>query len=489
MVKHSRPTLSTNALKTLKTESLQRLRVLEEAVLKRTGIANSFWEFVKYIHPHFKASPYIESDFAKEVCDNCQAFYEDVVAGKRPQKGLFAPPQHGKSLLISRYFPAWAFGKNPRLNIAGCSYDGDLASGVSRDISRIMKLPQYISLFGRLTGIPGLVDNTTGFETAYGGRYLAVGIGGGFTGKPADIGIIDDPHKERPSKTERDRVFEWYNSIFSTRVSANSGRMLMMTRWDVDDLAGRVQGQGWDFHVYPAINKDGKALTDFKPLDFLLAQKKQFSAYQWASMYQQEPYPLGGNLIKSEWFQYYEGKPNCDYIYTVADTNIAGKTSSDYFVAGTFGINKNGDYYILDWHRKQATFPEMKRTLSMTYEKWRLTKKYVSLYLEAAASGTQLIDVFKEERIPARAVKPIGSKYFRLSLILWKIENGYLHLPKDAPWLLDFIAECEAFSADGKQPHDDQVDVLAYAMGDQCEIKRNKIKFGAEVINTLRPMQ
>ena len=52
--------------------------------------------------------------FHKIIADHCQQLLE----GKIKNLMVFMPPQHGKSEIISRNFPAWAFGKDPDLKIA-----------------------------------------------------------------------------------------------------------------------------------------------------------------------------------------------------------------------------------------------------------------------------------------------------------------------------------------------------------------------------------
>ena len=48
--------------------------------------------------------------------------------------------------------------------------------------------------------------------------------------------------------------------------------------------------------------------------------------------------------------------------------------------------------------------------------------------------------------------------------MLGYIESGFVYLPENAPWLADFLAECESFSADGGHMHDDQVDPMVDAI-------------------------
>ena len=48
------------------------------------------------------------------------------------------------------------------------------------------------------------------------------------------------------------------------------------------------------------------------------------------------------------------------------------------------------------------------------------------------------------------------------------IIDGFVYIPENAPYILDFIQEVEAFNGDDST-HDDQVDCLLYAL----KIRRN----------------
>jgi hypothetical protein len=72
--------------------------------------------FIRYINPE-----YIVSDFSRQVCAALEQFVIDCQEGKRPVLILGAPPQHGKSDIVSRYLPAWVFGHYPDLRLAGLS--------------------------------------------------------------------------------------------------------------------------------------------------------------------------------------------------------------------------------------------------------------------------------------------------------------------------------------------------------------------------------
>ncbi len=70
-----------------------------------------------------------------------------VTAGLCPRLMIFLPPQHGKSELVSRRFPAFVLGRNPELRLIGSSHTNDLATSMNRDVQRIMCDNAYRNLF------------------------------------------------------------------------------------------------------------------------------------------------------------------------------------------------------------------------------------------------------------------------------------------------------------------------------------------------------
>lgn len=161
-------------------------------LLRRREARRSLLSFIRYINPD-----YIVSDFAIQVCAELERFLADCLAGLRPLLILEAPPQHGKSDMVSRYLPAFIFGHYPDLRLAGLSYAKDLASDMNRDVQAIMSTPEYAQLFPSSSmAKSGGVANSDKFEVPNGsGAYVGQGVGGPLTGKRVDIGIIDDPIK------------------------------------------------------------------------------------------------------------------------------------------------------------------------------------------------------------------------------------------------------------------------------------------------------
>ncbi len=69
-----------------------------------------------------------------------------VAAGECPRLIVTMPPRHGKSELISKYFPAWYLGRFPDRQVIMTSYEAGFAAswgGKSRDL-----LAEHAGMFG-----------------------------------------------------------------------------------------------------------------------------------------------------------------------------------------------------------------------------------------------------------------------------------------------------------------------------------------------------
>lgn len=237
---------------------------------------------------------------------------------------LFVPPQHGKSELSTRRLPAYLLGLDPNLRIAICSYSATISSSFNRDIQRIIDDEIYTGIFPN-TAInensavnPSqntYLRNSEIFEiVGYRGFVKTVGVGGSLTGTPVDIGIIDDPFKDREeamSTRIRDKVHSWYTDVFRTRLHNDSQQLLIMTRWHEDDLAGRIlkQETDWEVVVFQAIkeraNDDprqiGEALWPEKHSLERILKIKETSPFTFNSLYQQEPKASRESLVFPDW--------------------------------------------------------------------------------------------------------------------------------------------------------------------------------------------
>lgn len=399
---------------------------------------------------------------------------------------VFMPPRHGKSELISRRLPPYLLGRNPDLNIIGCSYGASLASLINRDVQKIMDEPAYQKLFPntrlnskniRTVASGNWLRNSDMFEVVgTRGRYRSAGIGGGITGMGADWAIVDDPIKnqeEANSRVFRDRTWDWWTSTLFTRLEKNARVVVTLTRWHEDDLGGRLLEQGgWTVLCLPAIKEgpptaddpreEGQALWPGKYDEAAMEEIKRVSGSKvWGSVYQQHPTPADGTVFRREWFQNFwrELPADMELELQTWDLTFSDGEKNDY-VAGFLLGRKGARRYIIDrvWARMDFN-AQLGSIRSFTAKHPRATLKLI----EKAANGAAAIATLEREIPGIVPIVPKGSKIGRAEATTpeWEAGNVVLPHPDIAPWVHDFIEEHVAFP-NGK--HDDQVDAVAQGL-------------------------
>lgn len=435
-------------------------------------------DYIQYTNRRYKPS-----FFSETVCAALDQFIEDVQAGKRPILILQAPPQHGKSEMVSRKLPAYLLGRFPEWRIGAASYSDELASAMGQDVRRNLASPEHTSLFPpsnekRKYAINRIAD----FSSPSGsGSYLGVGVGAGLTGRPLDIGIIDDPvknEKEALSPLVKEGHWNWYQSVFTTRLSELSGQIIMATSWAEDDLPARIasqyQGDSRLKHLrFPAINlpdevgydselPEGALVSQLHSLEKLLETKGLLSAYWWAALYQQRAKALGGNVFKEAGIQHY--KPTdipatFDKVLDSWDCTFKDTDGTDYVVGQKWG-KKGANAYLLDQKRARMSFTV---TLKMIRELHEQHPRSQEILIEDKANGPAVIDTLKAEIPGIIPIEPDGSKLARAHAVTsyWEALNVWLPYPQITPWMKEFIGELTAFPA---ASHDDQVDAFTQAL-------------------------
>jgi predicted phage terminase large subunit-like protein len=380
---------------------------------------------------------------------------------------VFMPPRHGKSELISKYFPAWYLGKHPDHRVILASYEADFAATWGKHARDI--LSQHHSTFNIQIDDASAARNRWDIQNHNGGMVTA-GVGGPITGKGADILIIDDPVKnaeQANSPTYREKALDWYNSTAYTRLEPDGAIILIMTRWHEDDLAGKLlkqDNEDWTILKLPAINKDGEALWPERyGLKELNRIKKQIGGYWFNAMYQQTPQPSEGGLLKREWLQYHQHPMNGDYgsfdIYQGWDLAISEKESADYTVCCTLGRHRHdNNLYLLDIYRAHIDFPTQ---VSKVIEYIQKYKPLVIGIEDVAYQRALPQQVLSQEILPIKPIKRVGDKVTRIIGISPFFENGMIKVPGTHMELDNFRDEYLHFP---RGRHDDILDALEIAV-------------------------
>jgi predicted phage terminase large subunit-like protein len=149
-------------------------------------------------------------------------------------------------------------------------------------------------------------------------------------------------------------------------------------------------------------------------------------------------------MVKTAWFKLYapsEIPERFDQIVQSWDTANKVSQLSDCSVCTTWGI-KNHHLYLLNVLRKRMEYPDLKRAVREQRELYQATV----VLIEDRASGTQLIQELRKQGL--RVLKPYapeGDKIIRMNAQTATIENGFVHLPREAPWSADYIREITTF--------------------------------------------
>src|SRR5215472_73955 len=167
--------------------------------------------------------------------------------------------------------------------------------------------------------------------------------------------------------------------------------------------------------------------------------------------------PLGGGLVKAEWFRRYrenEQPERFERIVQSWDTANKATELSDFSVCTTWGI-KGKNLFLLAVFRRRLEYPALKRAVR---DQQNLFEAKVVL-IEDKASGTQLIqELIADGCHGVSRYQPDCEKIMRLHAQTAMIENGFVHIPDTAPWHAEYLHELSVFP---KGKHDDQVDSTA----------------------------
>lgn len=395
----------------------------------------------------------------------------DVVEGRCKLLAISMPPRHGKSELGSVRFAPWTLIKRPKASVISATYSGDFADDLGRKARGVLESEVVSALWpqSRLAADNRAVSR---WQTAVGGSYYAVGVGGPLTGRGADILLIDDPHKNREeaeSPVMRERVWDWFRSTAYTRLEKNGAVVIIMTRWHEDDLVGRciATGEPWRVLSLPAIAEQeepkrplGAALwPDKYDLPVLEQIRRTVGEREWSALYQQRPSPLEGALFKPERIQVIDALPaGCTLVrgWDLGATANGGDPTS----GGLLGKLPDGRFVIGDMVRGQLSAEDVVATIKATASRDGMPTE-IHLPQDPGQAGKAQVQYLTRE-LAGYVVKSspeTGSKEVRAEPLAAQINVGNVLMVR-GPWNQALLDEMRVFP---NGSHDDQVDALSRA--------------------------
>jgi len=474
-------------------------RLLEAEAVARAR--SSLLPFTNYTFPKYEADP------AHALVAGA---LDQVVAGEIRRLMIFAPPQHGKSELVSVRLPAYWLGKRPDDPIILCSYAADLAHSKARQAREIVESTEYQAVFpGKTTRRDSRAAHDWALAKPYRGYMLAAGVGGPITGRGAMLGIIDDPvenWEEAQSEVIRKKHWQWYRSTFRTRIWEQGAIVLVMTRWHEEDLAGMLlkeQAGEWVVIRLPALaetqverdanneylglptgERDPLGRRPGQPLcprryskKALLQLQKDVGSVVWSGEYGGVPRAAEGNRFKRAWFEIVDKSPALALRARYWDK--AGTEDGGKYTAGVLMAKSRGTYYVEHVVRGQWSALERETVIRQTagadaakcqgrVEQW-IEQEPGSGGLESAQATIRTLAGFR-----VYAERVTGEKGVRAEPYAAQAEAGNVKLVR-GPWNRDYIEELAAFP---NSAYTDQVDgssgafnKLATARGELPEVE------------------
>ncbi len=402
-----------------------------------------------------------------------QKHLEQQAKGEVQNLMVLCPPQHGKSELVTVRYPVWRLERDPRLRVIVSAYNQSYVDKLARKIRRIAVAR---GVFNFATDRHAASE----WELQEGGGILAVGIGGGVTGNPAELAVIDDPIKGREdaeSEIHREKVWEWYVDELSTRIQQNGQKLLVLTPWHEDDLRGRIlnspEAKRWSVVRLPAISEgeddplgreEGQPLcAERRNLEWLLDQKA-LGERSFQALYQCNPTPREGSFFRVDRLLENVG----DHLPTMNRWSRAwdlasSKGSGDFTVGVLMSVDVQGRFWIADVVRGQWSPDErnlrMRQTAAMDgpLVAIRLPQDPGQAGKEQAQALLRMLAGF-----PVKVVPVSGDKQVRADPFAAQLNGGNVWCLR-APWNGAFVEELRQFPS-GR--HDDAVDAAADAFNE-----------------------
>lgn len=451
-------------------------KISKERLAKIEAGKSSFWEYAKCINPTFFKE---ERGYQKIVADTLQAAYEKRLINPKTQKPfdillIHLPPGFGKSYTVTT-FTTWVYGQNKKNIVTSVSYNQTLSTRFAktvRDTIEEKENPMDEEDFVVNSFFPDVqikrgdgAMNLWSLEGEY-MSYLASSFDGSITGMRFNLGIIDDPIKNK-AEAYNDNVkeahWDFYKNTFFSRMLPGALQVIIMTRWATDDLAGKIYADDPD-RCYvlemKALTDDGASLCeDLYPAEDLLRKKKEtIDDDIFQANYQQEPLDKKGMLYK--YFETYEYAPEFERICNYTDT---ADTGEDYLCSISFGIAADRAY-ILDVYYTQESMEKTEAECAKRLKKHEVRSAAIESNNGGRGFARNVKRIMKEKldylKCSVSWFHQSKNKKARILSNSSTVMESVLFPEGWEKMFPEFAKDIKAFKSKGKNAHDDCADAI-----------------------------
>jgi predicted phage terminase large subunit-like protein len=442
--------------------------------IKQELAKKDYLEYVVYTHEgRYAKARHTEfiANIIQKAINKKKQMRDGLIQTENQYIALNMPPRHSKSMTITETLPSYYLGHFPEDRIIEISYNDTFARRFGK------KNKEKVKQFGKsLFNIEIAHDSSAHDEWTLDnniGGMISRGVLSGITGQGADLMIIDDPIKNREeadSETHREKIWDEWKDSFSSRLHPGAIVILILTRWHEDDLQGRLLNHeygeplNWQVYNFPLEAEEndllGRKIGD--PLwperygyTFIEERKRYPSSFN--ALYQGRPTSQQGNILKRDWWKYYDALPTMAVEIMSIDATFKDEDDSDFVAIQVWG-KVGADMYLIDNLKARMNFPTTLQAIR------NMSKKHPNAAMklvEDKANGPAIISMLRHEIGGMIPVNPQGGKIARVNAVSPYIESGNVYLPRNAEWIHDFVEECASFP---KGKHDDQVDAMSQAL-------------------------
>jgi predicted phage terminase large subunit-like protein len=417
-----------------------------------------------------------------------QAVLARVTAGEIRRAYFQLPIRHGKTEHNTISYAAYRIEHDHAFRVLVTSYNEKRAKKFSRAIRKLV----------RSLGVPLSEERAAAgeWETLAGGGVEAIGAGAGVASVNADLIIVDDPigkREDAESQAKRDMLWDWLTNDILARCDPTTAVIMTMSRWHVDDPAGRLQDQMPDQWTIldrpgeaekndPLGRKIGEPLwPELRGKAWLDEKRIELREYGFASLVQGRPRPREGSMFKWDWWKLMEEIPRVGYLvryWDLAGTEAKGKGHDPDYTAGALALRMQDlrtAFVDVARFRKSVAQrdADMERICKEDLQRFRGRIRWwieTEAGIEGERRTKELVRKLQALGMPVSTEHPTGNKIYRAEPLASKAEAGNVVLAGctrapdgslvPASWMNEFRNEAADFP-NGK--HDDQIDSAAGA--------------------------
>ena len=328
--------------------------------------------------------------------DKCHDDVEVILKRPSKRKLIMMPRGHLKTSFITKAYSIQCLLKNPDIRILIANQVWDRSREMLFEIKEFLTDKSDLhKIFGNFMSKRWREDEVVISQRKKALSAPTVGTTGveaEMTGSHYDLIILDDLQglTNCQTKEQRDKVKRFYRSM--TALLDPGGQLVVLgTRWHFDDYYQDIMDNESDYFdvMVRKVVEDNKVIFPKKfnlkfseekkdwlyhpepTLDYVKFLRKTMGP-DFYSQYLNEPIDSENQLIKQEYFQYYQETPPSLFVVMTVDPAITLRYNADYTAIIVCGMDPQRKIFVLDTMRGRWGSPqEVINQIFVMQEKWK----------------------------------------------------------------------------------------------------------------------